>query len=190
MDRPVLLLDVMDTIVLDPFSQVTPAFFGMRMDELLAAKSPEVWPAFERGEIDEATLARTYFRDGRSFDLDGLKAAMREFYAFVPGMQALLAELVERGFELHALSNYPVWWQMIEAELGLSRYLKWSFVSCDTGVRKPDSEAYLGAARALGRDPGACLFVDDRAKNCAAAEAVGMPALTFAGAESLRERLT
>lgn len=189
MDRPVLLLDVMDTLVVDPFVRVTPAFFEMSFEELLAAKCPDAWPAFERGEIDEATLGQRYFRDGRSFELDALCAKMREAYTFVPGMQALLIELAERGFEIHALSNYPVWWRMIEAKLELSRYLKWSFVSCSTGVRKPDPEAYLGPARALGKAPHAFLFVDDRASNCTAAEAVGMPAHTFTGAERLRAAL-
>ena len=62
-------------------------------------------------------------------------------------------------------------------------------MSCERGVRKPDAEAYLGAARHLGIAPGACLFVDDRPANCAAAEGVGMPAITFRGADDLRARL-
>lgn len=189
MSRPVLLLDVMDTIVRDPFPTVTPAFFDLRFDELLAAKCPDAWPDFELGHIDEPTLARRYFRDARPVDLPGLRARMREAYDFVPGMEALLAELVGAGFEIHALSNYPVWWQMIEAKLGLSRFLRWSFVSCDTGLRKPDPEAYRHAARALDRAPERCVFVDDRPRNCAAAEALGMRAIVFEGAAALRSAL-
>ena len=64
--------------------------------------------------------------------------------------------------------------EVIDEKLELSRYLDWRFVSCLTGKRKPDPEAYLGAARALGVPPAACVFVDDRARNVAAAEAVGM----------------
>lgn len=42
------------------------------------------------------------------------------------------------------------------------------------GVRKPDPEPYLAAARALGMDPADCLFIDDMIVNCEGAEAVGM----------------
>jgi FMN phosphatase YigB (HAD superfamily) len=90
---------------------------------------------------------------------------------------------------MHVLSNYPTWYLMIEERLGLSRYLPWSFVSCRTGVRKPDPEAFLGAARALALPPGACLFIDDHPANVEAARAVGMQALRFEGAASLRAEL-
>ena len=179
----------MDTLVHNPFFVETPAFFGLELDELLAAKSPDAWPAFERGELDEQALARRYFRDGRSFDLAGLRARMSEAYRFLPGIEALLGELLAAGVEMHALSNYPVWWRLIEAKLELSRFMQWSFVSCDTGVRKPDPEAFTHAARALGREPGALVFVDDQARNCAAAQAVGMRAIHFEDARSLGAQL-
>lgn len=38
--RPVLLLDVMDTLVTDPFFEHMPRFFNMSFKELLAAKHP------------------------------------------------------------------------------------------------------------------------------------------------------
>ena len=104
--------------------------------------------------------------------------------------EALLGELRQRGVPMHALSNYRPWYARIEARLSLSRFLEWSFVSCDTGVRKPDPRAYLGAARRLGVSPGECLFVDDRPENCTGAEAAGMPAILFEGAASLRQALT
>ncbi len=189
MRAPVLLLDVMDTLVHDPFYVEVLEFFAMDMDALLASKCKQAWPQFERGELDEAALVDRYFADGRKLDLDGLRACMAAAYRYLPGVEALLAELREAGVEMHALSNYPVWYRLIEQRLGLSRFVQWSFVSSNTGVRKPDPQAYLGAARALGRGPGECLFVDDRASNCAAAEAVGMPALRFEGAQALREAL-
>ena len=179
----------MDTLVHDPFFVEVMEFFGMGLDSLLASKSKHAWLEFERGELDEAGLVERYFTDGRKLDVAGLRACMLDAYRFLPGIEDLLGELHEASVEMHALSNYPVWFELIEQRLGLSRFVKWSFVSCQTGVRKPDAQAYLGAARALGRAPGGCLFVDDRADNCAAAEAVGMPALRFGDAASLREAL-
>uniref|UniRef100_A0A0A9F967 Uncharacterized protein n=1 Tax=Arundo donax TaxID=35708 RepID=A0A0A9F967_ARUDO len=44
---PVLLFDVMDTVVRDPFYYHIPAFFQMSMKEHLESKHPTAWPEFE-----------------------------------------------------------------------------------------------------------------------------------------------
>ena len=185
-NRPVLLFDVMGTLVYEPFYVEVPAFFGMGLEELLEAKHPTAWAEFETGHTDEATLLATFFKDGRKFDHEKLKSCMMKAYRWLDGMEALLTELREAGFSIQALSNYPVWYRLIEMRLELSRYIQWSFVSCITGVRKPDPEAYLGAVRALGVDPGDCIFVDDQERNCRTARSVGIDAILFQNAESLR----
>ena len=50
---PILLLDVMDTLVYDPWREL-PDFFGLSLSALLEAKHPTAWQDFERGELDEA----------------------------------------------------------------------------------------------------------------------------------------
>lgn len=190
MARPdVILFDVMDTLVHDPFHEI-PTFFGLTTEALLDAKHPSAWVEFEHGRLDEAGFLERFFADGRAYDHAGFLDAMVSGYRFLDGVEPLLAELHARAIPMHALSNYPRWYRRIEARLGLSRFLAWSFVSCETGVRKPDLEAYLGAARALELSPSRCLFVDDRERNCAAARAVGMDAIRFEGADSLREELS
>lgn len=189
----VLLWDVMDTLVHDPFREVMPAFFGMNFRELLRAKSPTAWLEFERGETNEAEYFARAFTDARAFDGPGFREAMVAGYAWLPGMEALLSRLAEHchatGAEMHALSNYPVWYERLDARLGVSRYLTWRFVSCRTGVRKPAPAAYLGAAAACGATPEACLFIDDRAENVDAALAVGMDAFRFIDAARTTEAL-
>ena len=32
---------------------------------------------------------------------------------------------------MHVISNYPVWYKRIEAKLGVSRHLPWTFISCE-----------------------------------------------------------
>lgn len=189
MPPPILLLDVMGTLVHDPFAREMPAFFGMSLERLLDEKHPTAWVEFERGELDEATFLARFFADGRDFDADGFVGHVEASYRFLEGIPPLLDALRGAGVEMHALSNYPTWYRRIERRLGLSRWVPWTFVSCRTGVRKPHPEAYLGAARALGVDPGDCLFVDDRESNVAAARGVGMAAHRFTGADALRDAL-
>jgi HAD superfamily hydrolase (TIGR01509 family) len=186
----VILWDLMDTLVRDPFFTHMPAFFGMSWDELVRAKHPSTWREFELGAISEGELYRAFFSDGRAIDGAGLKRCMGEAYAWIDGMQALLAELHARGTEMHLLSNYPNWYQLAVEGLGVDRFVQPTFVSCKTGVRKPDAAAYLGAAEALGKAPHECLFIDDRELNCAAARTHGMDAIRFVGdVRRLREEL-
>ncbi|MCA9140186.1 MAG: HAD family phosphatase [Planctomycetales bacterium] len=188
--RPVLLFDVMDTLVYNPFNAEIPDFFGLTVGQLLAEKQPDAWPKFEMGLIDQAEYMRTYFSDRRTFDHAAFLEVVKQAYRWIDGTESLLQELRGRGFEIHAFSNYPIWYQTIEAKLKLSRYLNWTFVSCRTGIRKPDVRAYQAATEQLNCAPENCLFIDDNASNCDAAESIGMRAILFSGSAKLRDELT
>ncbi len=53
-----------------------PAYFEMTFDELLKAKHPTAWVEFEHGEINQDELFAKFFKDGRSFDGEGLVKLM------------------------------------------------------------------------------------------------------------------
>lgn len=59
-------------------------------------------------------------------------------------------------------------------------------LSYETGVTKPQPEAYRIIARRLEVAPEDCLFIDDQPAFCEAAEAVGMTALAYHSVEKLR----
>src|SRR5262245_33657657 len=124
---PILLFDVMETLVHEPFYREIPGFFGLSLAEFQALKHPTSWVEFELGELSESTFLEGLFLDRRAFDHEAFVRAVEEAYRWLPGMESLLAELAERGHALHALSNYPEWYLRIERRLGLSRFLRWSF---------------------------------------------------------------
>lgn len=181
-----LLLDVMSTLVRDPFYVDIPAFFGTSLERLLAEKDPRAWLDFEHGTIEEHELFERFFADRRAIDGPGLRAVTFAGYRLLPGVGPLLAELRAAGAEMHALSNYSVWYHAIEERTRLSRFLSWSFVSCDMGHRKPDDEAFLLPLRQLGAAPEDVVFVDDNVRNIDAAARLGLDAIRFTGAEDLR----
>ncbi|KAG2424013.1 hypothetical protein HXX76_014838 [Chlamydomonas incerta] len=190
--RPVLLFDIMDTVVYDPFFKEMPVFFNMSFKELLAAKHPTAWVEFECGEISEEQLLAKFFADGRTVDGEALKQMMVSTYRYLDGMPALLQRLGDAGYPLHACSNYPAWWRLIEDKLAPSRYLAWSFVSCEgpmMGFRKPSPEAFEACLRTLDVPASEVVFVDDRKVNVDAAVAVGLDGILFEGAEALEEAL-
>ena len=187
--HPVLLFDVMDTLVYNPFRHEIPAFFDLTGETLLKLKDPTSWPSFELGAIDEAEYLRCYFLDRRAFHHQEFLQTVRKAYHWLDGMESLLADLHASGYEIHALSNYPIWFQTIDEELQLSRYLNWTFVSCLTGARKPSVEAFLLPPNRLQRSPEDFLFVDDSWENCEQAQNAGMHAIHFTGRDELVQQL-
>ena len=187
--QPIILIDVMETLVSEPFYTAMPGFFEMTLDELLAAKHPTSWIEFEKGHISEAEYLQEFFRDGRAVDREELRQCLCDSYRWIDGMEDLARELKSAGYEMHALSNYSIWYQLIDRELNLSRFLAWTFVSCLTGVRKPDPEAYRGPARTLGVQPHDCLFIDDRIENIQSAADVGLDTIRMQHAGQVRDEL-
>ncbi|KAH1234986.1 Flavin mononucleotide hydrolase 1, chloroplatic [Glycine max] len=165
---PILLFDIMDTLVRDPFYQDVPAFFGMSLKELIDCKHPTAWIEFEKG----------------------LKSCMRSGYSYIEGSEQLLLSLKQNNYEMHAFTNYPIWYQLIEDKLKLSKYLSWTFCSWAFGKRKPDTEFYKEVVRHLKVDPTNCIFVDDRQKNVEAAIEVGIRGVHFQNVNSLCEKLS
>ena len=189
-DLRVILWDIMDTLVRDPFFTHMPGFFGHTFEELVKRLTPRAWVEFELGNLTELEFYARFFRDGSVIDGEGLKQHMAQAYTWVEGIEALLSELQARAVPMHALSNYPLWYQVVEQRLGLSRYVELSFISCHTGLRKPAPEAFLHACEQLGVPSEACLLVDDRAQNCDAAREVGLSAFRFDGSvPALRQAL-
>ena len=206
-----MLWDVLDTLVYDPFYEHMPAFFDMSFQELMEAKHPTAWLEFEKGAIDEPQFAASFFSDGRAVDMAGLKAHMAAQYRWVHGMDSLVADLAvaHPEVDMHLLSNYPTWYELIEDKcvarvtfapkranapashtkhtatcrlaLEQTHKLPWTFVSARTGYRKPDPAAYTSAVEALGCAASDVVFVDDRAANVDAAQAVGMRGVLFDG---------
>ncbi|KAF9609544.1 hypothetical protein IFM89_016905 [Coptis chinensis] len=232
---PILLFDIMDTIVRDPFYQDIPAFFRMSFNDLIECKHPTAWVEFEKGLINEVYLAileeaprvsplrpwllissqksvmgqvekstlshychegcrmelsEIFFKDGRPLDLEGLKNCMKNGYTYINGIESLLHNLKQNDYEMHAFTNYPIWYTLIEEKLRISNYLSWTFCSCITGKRKPAADSYLEVLRRLEVDPASCVFIDDRMVNIEAAINAGMVGLHFKDAASLKQDLT
>jgi HAD superfamily hydrolase (TIGR01509 family) len=186
-----LCIDLMDTLVTDPYREALRAATGLELRDIAAVRDPAIWPAFEVGAIDEDEFARRFFADPseeRAFDLAAFHRVRRAGCDFLPGMEALL-DATRGRLDRHIASNYPVWIREVVVTLGIGERVEGVHASHDLGVRKPDPAFYDRLLERIGHPPAACLFVDDRERNCAAAEDAGMRAHLFTGAEDLRRRL-
>ena len=187
-----IVFDLMDTVVRDPFFADLPALFGEGFALIARHVDRDTWPAFERGTIDEATfLARFYRAQGQPGlpTPQAIKEAIVSRYRFVQGMEKLLVELLRDGRQLWVLSNYPRWFHSLRRQLALDRYFCGYSVSCLTGLRKPEAAAYQEVVAASGCDAERLVLVDDREENCAAARALGWQTIRFRDAAALRQEL-
>ena len=109
----------------------------------------------------------------------------------VPGVHAIVAELDSRGVPLFAITNFSAdFWKPFRArEDAFFRRFRDIVVSGEEKLLKPDPALYVRALDRFGLQPHEAVFVDDRLINVQGAEAVGMPAHLFTGAEDLRARL-
>lgn len=128
---------------------------------------------------DWVTILRTY-RDHHLDSLPGL----------VPGMKALVEELLATGVPLYALTNF-------EADLfdnarhlipALERF-DGVVVSGREHLVKPDLAIYRLMLERYDLAPGRTLFVDDSPANVAAAQTVGLETHRFTGVGRLRAEL-
>lgn len=183
----VVLFDVMDTLLADPFREAIAAATEVPLDEVFRRRAAQLWPAFERGELTEEEYWAGWEDAGIAFDAAAFHQVRRSGTRWLPGMAELLdglAGVVERV----TASNYPIWIEEV-AEVHLRGRIDRVLASHHLGVRKPDPAFYERLLAATGVEAGQALFVDDRDDNVAAAEAVGIPGHRFESAPALREWL-
>lgn len=69
----ILLLDVMNTLVVDPFPDTFLDFFDMTMDEFMDKKDVSSWPDFECNRISEDEFFGGFFNSKRKMRGELLK---------------------------------------------------------------------------------------------------------------------
>jgi putative hydrolase of the HAD superfamily len=77
------------------------------------------------------------------------------------GVDATLAELVERGLRVGLLSNISAPGASVFRELAIRRHFTSLIFSCEEGMVKPDPAIYARSVAQLGTPPERCLFVGD-----------------------------
>lgn len=183
-------LDLMDTVLRDPFRHAISEVSGLPAERLAAERDPEAFHAFELGLIDEREYGRRFFRPGSglSLDLTALWDALEPRFEFLDGMEGLAARLAER-VPVHVLSNYSPWYERLRTRFRLDRFVTGHHPSFLIGARKPDGIYFRTVLDRTGLAAGALLFVDDRDVNVEGARRAGLPAFRFAGAARLERDL-
>ncbi len=144
--------------------------------------------AWERGDSD---LEEVWDELARRFSLRGTSADFAALLrgAIDPNPRVIdLLPLLRSRAELGLLSNnYPAVSPFVRKSLGA--LFDRLFFSDETGVVKPDPEAYRQPLEAFGAAAEETLFVDDKQKNFPVPRAMGMAVHRYTNAPALRTDL-
>lgn len=112
------------------------------------------------------------------------------FHGWLPGMEALVADLEQAGVPQYALSNMPAekWDPIKQMFPPLARFIK-PVISGEEGCVKPDPRIYQITIARIDHAPAETVFVDDRADNIAAGVSHGFHGIQFQNAEDTRARM-
>jgi 2-haloacid dehalogenase len=108
----------------------------------------------------------------------------------VPGTAALVERLAAKGVPLYAITNFaaPFWAEFAPTQPAFAHFRD-VVVSGVEKLAKPDPAIFTLAARRFGHAPCAMLFIDDSARNIAAAAALGWEVHHFHDAPTLEADL-
>ena len=151
-----------------------------------------IWSEFDRGVIpfyeliDRIAERFTDIPDDYRRFWDDITGLVRAFdYS-----EGWLRSLKEQGHRLYLLSNYSdTMFEIHSRDYPFMKYLDGKIISGEYHIIKPDPEIYKLLLNTYSLDPSESVFIDDRPENTAAAEKLGIKAITFRSFEQAENEL-
>jgi FMN phosphatase YigB (HAD superfamily) len=184
-----IVFDLMDTLLTDPFRAAHEAASGMTFAEFEKRRPDGLYHRMERGEVGEAEYWQGLLAGGVPWCTEEFHRVRRAGYRWIDGMRELVADcLVEHPVAIG--SNYPTWIdEVVRDHLhGLDVQV---FASCRLGVRKPSAAFFRQIAEQAATTVDDLVLVDDKEVNTDAVAGlggVGVPFTTAADARSALRR--
>jgi HAD superfamily hydrolase (TIGR01509 family) len=150
------------------------------------------WHEFDRGGLSyDAAIEHFAKATGLSpTDTRALIHATRESLAPIPGTIRLVEDLARAGVHLYLLSNMPAsTFDYLAQKHRFFSHFKYLVISGQILLIKPDPAIFEHLVEKTGILPAESVFIDDIAKNVAAARACGLHAIQFRDPESCRTEL-
>lgn len=126
-------------------------------EQLIEASEKEMWTKWMLPDFPTEKIAPLSGKLTRLWrDCDGRRVPR-------PDVSRVVIELSKRGYKLGIIANtiteteIPDW---LETD-GLTKYFGTVVLSSKIGIRKPNPEIYLEAARRIGSEPSKCVYVGD-----------------------------
>ena len=187
MTAPAALLLDLDGTLLDTAPDMGGALNLLRAEHgLEPLPAATIRPVVSHGAM---RLVRLGFPAAEGDAFESLRLRFLELYAanlalgtrLFPGFDAVLDALESRGQPWGIVTNKPGWLtDPLLASLGLDRRAACAVSGDTVAERKPHPLPLLHAARLIGVDPAACVYVGDAERDIQAGRAAGMTTVVAA----------
>jgi len=150
------------------------------------------FPAFDAGQISlNEYLDRTLFYRPRKFSREEFTAFMFAQSKEYPASRAILDQCAGTNrYFIGAINNEPLELNRYRIEaFNLRRDFQVFFSSCYIHSRKPEEVIFRVALAVTQRQPGECVFIDDRPLNLESPRRLGMAVIHYQTPEQLRADL-
>jgi HAD superfamily hydrolase (TIGR01509 family) len=184
----VVVFDVMDTLLHDPYREAYEGATGLTFDAFESLHTEPAYRALERSEIDDATYWSIVRDSGADVDEGRFHAIRRAGYRWLPGMQ----DLLDRSAARHRVilsSNYPATWIADVRTRWFDDRQVEVCGSCELGVCKPERQFFDRLRDRFGLDPARTVLVDDSVRNVDGAVAAGWQGVLHRDAASTEQAL-
>jgi len=192
-----LIFDYGGVFSVDRISQTILACYDRLLGWPSGTLAQRLWagPAWEAASRGEISLAMYWDRVGKELERQ-LPPGFIRFREGPFAVEPLNPEMVDLACQLKSryrlalCSNALVTLRAeLEAEPALLSLFDVVIISAEVGLRKPDPRIFELTADRLHLPLTACLLIDDKLRNTLAAQAVGMPTITFTSPKQLRREL-
>ena len=170
-----IIFDMYGVILKDPEGGLMP-FVNRFFPDLQPADVYPHWRKANVGELSSLDFFRNLGFEGNLNKiekeyLDTIEIDM-SFYS--------AAETLRKYYRLALLSNdLSEWSSYLRDKFGINRYFDTVVVSGDVRLQKPDLRIFKLALDRLTLPARGCIYIDDRRKNLAVAESLGMETILF-----------
>lgn len=152
----------------------------------------DAWNEFDRGGSEEEELIEAFVKNDPDIEkeirqiCENIHDMLRKREYAIPWIK----ELKEMGYKVYYLSNFS---KKAEREcahtIDFIPYMDGGILSYQVKMVKPNPEIYKLLIKRFRLTPEECVFMDDRADNCCAAENLGIHAILFKTKEDAIEEL-
>ncbi len=165
--------------------------FSLDFEEI-EKKHEQVFEKFEKGmlSIDDYLNEVVFFKKRDFTKRDFIDFMHDQSHTFDSTFVILEKLASKKKYFLAAINNESLELNNYRInKFGLGKYFEGFFSSCYLGVRKPEPEIFQKALHILHKNPGECLFIDDREENYNAAESSGLNSILLDEPGNLQARL-
>ena len=165
--------------------------FFINYEEMEKRHKP-VFKKFEKGKLSlDAYLDEVVFFRRRNFSKkDFIKFMFSQSHPYNSTLQILKRLTAKKKYRLATINNES--FELNEYRInkfGLYKYFNCFFSSCYLGVRKPESEIFSKVLNIVHKNPGNCLYIDDREENYNSAKNLGLNSILLDYPGNLPARL-